>query len=211
MKSQSIKCPICGSINIQYNASTYSNITICTCKYCQYGWEEKSQKTKSPLQYDKNGYINNNSDNQLHCTQSFKPKSNSTNGLKIILWLIFLFPIGLYFLWTSEWSKKTKWIITGITVFLVIAFIATNDTNPSTNNINNIEKSTLEKTIPALTKKQERAIRRIIFKTGIETIDNIEYAKHLNNGDREYYVISTGIDDKENIILRLNKESGEYL
>lgn len=39
----------------------------------------------------------------------------------IILLLLLFFPIGLYLLWTyPEWSKKSKWIITGVTVVYVI-------------------------------------------------------------------------------------------
>ena len=53
---------------------------------------------------------------------------NETNTLKwnenpkiIFVLLIVFFPLGLYFMWkNSIWSKKTRWIVTGIISIMVI-------------------------------------------------------------------------------------------
>ncbi|MBZ4193911.1 MAG: hypothetical protein LAE24_06335 [Candidatus Contendobacter sp.] len=43
------------------------------------------------------------------------------NKSAVILWLIFFFPVGLYGIWkSSQFSDKTKWIVTGCFVVLII-------------------------------------------------------------------------------------------
>lgn len=40
----------------------------------------------------------------------------------VIILLIFLFPVGLYLMWKNElWTKKTRWIVTGVLALIVIA------------------------------------------------------------------------------------------
>ena len=39
----------------------------------------------------------------------------------IIILLIFFFPVGLYFMWKNNlWTKKTRWIVTGICSLILI-------------------------------------------------------------------------------------------
>ncbi|HOW75275.1 MAG TPA: hypothetical protein P5102_11305 [Candidatus Competibacteraceae bacterium] len=43
------------------------------------------------------------------------------NRSAVILWLIFFFPVGLYGIWkSSQFSDKTKWIVTGCFAVLLI-------------------------------------------------------------------------------------------
>jgi hypothetical protein len=45
-------------------------------------------------------------------------KTQKSSNVATILWLIFFFPVGLYFLWKkTNWNKKVKW---GITIILVL-------------------------------------------------------------------------------------------
>lgn len=47
------------------------------------------------------------------------------NKSAVILWLIFFFPVGLYGIWkSSQFSDKTKWIVTGCVVVLSIIAVA---------------------------------------------------------------------------------------
>lgn len=48
------------------------------------------------------------------------------NKSTVILWLIFFFPVGLYGIWkSSQFSDKTKWIVTGCFVVLMVISVAT--------------------------------------------------------------------------------------
>jgi len=57
----------------------------------------------------------------------------------VILLLIFFFPVGLYLMWKNEmWSKSTRWIVTGVFAFAVIANAngnksSNNDSSPTNN------------------------------------------------------------------------------
>ena len=47
------------------------------------------------------------------------------NKSTVILWLIFFFPVGLYGIWkSSQFADKTKWIVTGCFVVLMIISVA---------------------------------------------------------------------------------------
>jgi hypothetical protein len=56
----------------------------------------------------------NKMENQIELKWHQKPKL-------IIILLIFFFPVGLYFMWKNNlWTKKTRWIVTGIcSLFLI--------------------------------------------------------------------------------------------
>jgi hypothetical protein len=46
----------------------------------------------------------------------------------IILFLVVFFPVGLYLMWKySDWSPKTKWIVTGVLLFFVFIIGITDD------------------------------------------------------------------------------------
>lgn len=47
-----------------------------------------------------------------------------------IIFLIFFFPVGLYLMWKNEmWSRTTRWIVTGVFAFAVIANASGNKSN----------------------------------------------------------------------------------
>jgi hypothetical protein len=57
----------------------------------------------------------------------------------VIILLIFFFPVGLYLMWKNElWTKKTRWIATGVVAVMVIAnsgnnnSVVSNSSNSST-------------------------------------------------------------------------------
>ena len=62
------------------------------------------------------------------------------NNAAIVLFLILIFPIGLYLMWKyGTWSSKTKWIITGIVFSIIIIGGVTNNSEkkiPQTNQVN---------------------------------------------------------------------------
>ena len=70
---------------------------------------------------------------------------NETNTLKwnanpkiIIALFIVFFPLGLYFMWkNSIWSKKTRWIVTGIISIAVIGNGLSSDGNGLSSDSNN--------------------------------------------------------------------------
>src|SRR5258708_38980540 len=57
--------------------------------------------------------------------------------------LVFLFfPLGLFLVWMKkDWSKRTKWIITGVFVFLFIFAAISNNLNPNKDDSNNTTSS----------------------------------------------------------------------
>lgn len=67
----------------------------------------------------------------------------------IIFWLILFFPLGLFLMWKhSDWSKKTKWIITGIFVFLILVSSTDSDSTPTNDSgsvQNDIQESPTDK------------------------------------------------------------------
>jgi len=63
-------------------------------------------------------------------------KVQKSSNVATILWLIFFFPVGLYFLWKkTNWSKGVKWTITGIFAFMVLTSGIRNVANPKTTEI----------------------------------------------------------------------------
>ena len=47
-----------------------------------------------------------------------------------IILLILFFPVGLYLMWKNElWTKKTRWIVTGVLALFVIANAGKNNSN----------------------------------------------------------------------------------
>lgn len=59
------------------------------------------------------------------------------NPIVVIALIIFLFPVGLYFMWKNElWSKRTRWIVTTIVALAVIANFG-DDTASSSSSSNN--------------------------------------------------------------------------
>jgi len=47
--------------------------------------------------------------------------TKKSSNLATILWLVFFFPVGLYFLWAkTNWNKKVKWGITAFFAFIVL-------------------------------------------------------------------------------------------
>lgn len=50
----------------------------------------------------------------------------------VIILLIFFFPVGLYLMWKNElWTKKTRWIATGVVAVMVIANTGNNNSGVS--------------------------------------------------------------------------------
>jgi hypothetical protein len=85
-----------------------------------YLWEfkNKSNKIIAP-----NGLKNINMGNQ----KELKWHQKTT---PVILLLFFFFPVGLYLMWKNEmWSKTTRWIVTSIFAFAIIANAGGNKSN----------------------------------------------------------------------------------
>jgi len=61
-----------------------------------------------------------------------------------ILWLIFVFPIGLLIMWLrTDWSKTVKWAITSFFVLITIVAIA----NSSSNSNNQQQQTTTQSSV----------------------------------------------------------------
>ncbi len=51
----------------------------------------------------------------------------------IIALLVFFFPVGLVLMWKyTNWSKKTKWIVTGIVIFIFFSIGSSSSSKPNT-------------------------------------------------------------------------------
>lgn len=58
-------------------------------------------------------------------------EKKKNKNLATVLWLIFFFPVGLYYLWSkTDWHKTIKWIITGFYIFILFLFILGKNTTP---------------------------------------------------------------------------------
>lgn len=70
------------------------------------------------------------------------PKQWYKNKKAIILLLIFFFPVGLFLMWKySTWSKKTRWVVTGSVILLLIfGYISSYNSTP-TITVSNIKDS----------------------------------------------------------------------
>ncbi|GEM_PF-4309001 len=56
----------------------------------------------------------------------------------VILWLIIFFPIGIILMWArSNWSKKAKWIVTGVFGGILLLGAIGSATSPNTANTSN--------------------------------------------------------------------------
>jgi len=65
-------------------------------------------------------YWSVNKFNNYNMSESDSLKWNENPKIIIVLLIVF-FPLGLYFMWkNSIWSKKTRWIVTGIISVMVI-------------------------------------------------------------------------------------------
>lgn len=54
------------------------------------------------------------------------------NPNKVILLLIFFFPLGLYYMWKNEmWSPAARWIITAVLIFGVFSEVLSDDSGSS--------------------------------------------------------------------------------
>lgn len=52
----------------------------------------------------------------------------------VIVFLVLFFPLGLFLMWRyGNWNKKTKWIISGVFLFLLVISLASGDKSSSQN------------------------------------------------------------------------------
>ena len=60
----------------------------------------------------------------------------------VIILLIFFFPVGLYLMWKNElWTKKTRWIATGVVTVMLIANSGNNNSGVSNSSSNSSSSS----------------------------------------------------------------------
>ena len=74
-------------------------------------------------------------ENQTELKWYQKPKG-------VIFLLIFFFPVGLYQMWKNElWTKKTRWIATGVVAVMLIANSGNNNSGVSNSSSNSSSSS----------------------------------------------------------------------
>ena len=74
-------------------------------------------------------------ENQTELKWYQKPKG-------VIILLIFFFPVGLYQMWKNElWTKKTRWIATGVVTVMFIANSGNNNSSVSNSSSNSSNSS----------------------------------------------------------------------
>ena len=74
-------------------------------------------------------------ENQTELKWYQKPKG-------VIILLIFFFPVGLYQMWKNElWTKKTRWIATGVVAVMLIANSGNNNSGVSNSSSNSSSSS----------------------------------------------------------------------
>lgn len=76
------------------------------------------------------------------------------NEALIILLLLLFFPVGLFLMWKhTNWSPKTKWIVTGVVVvFLLVGSV---NQEPETTPDNNAENVVVQETTPTPTTENQ--------------------------------------------------------
>ena len=114
----------------------------------------------------------------------------------VILLLIFFFPVGLYLMWNNEmWSKTTRWIVTGVFAFAIIANASGNKSSNS--NSNNNSSSTNNASIEASKKAYRAGYQDGQLNYGDPSAPSYEYflGNHQDITGADVYVYKSGYED----------------
>ncbi len=113
----------------------------------------------------------------------------------VILLLIFFFPVGLYLMWKNEmWSKSTRWIVTGIFAFAVIANA---NGNKSSNSSNNDSSSTNDASLEVSKKAYRAGYQDGSLNYGDPSAPSYQYflGNHQDITGADVYVYKSGYED----------------
>ena len=79
----------------------------------------------------------------------------------VIILLIIFFPVGLYQMWKNElWTKKTRWIVTGVVAVMLIANSGNNNSGVSNSSNSSSGVSNSSNSSSAGIEKKKKAYRQ---------------------------------------------------
>ena len=119
----------------------------------------------------------------------------------VIILLIFFFPVGLYLMWKNElWTKKTRWIVTGIVAVMVIINSGNNNSG-----ISNSSSSSSSSSGSSASEETSKRVYRQGYSDGQTgyglpassraSADEFYMARGYNFSSADYYVYKMGYDD----------------
>lgn len=101
----------------------------------------------------------------------------------IIALLIFLFPIGLFLMWRyTNWDKKTKWIVTGLVVLMIVGSGGKKSNSQNENNIQTLQQEvTLQPTIEQASASPTQS-KKLYERFSYEDLSTMEYIVFIYYG-----------------------------
>lgn len=119
----------------------------------------------------------------------------------VIILLLFFFPVGLYLMWKNElWTKKTRWIVTGILALMIAINSGNNNSGIANSSSNNSSGSS-----NGVSEEISKRVYRQGYSDGQTgyglpasqrvTADQFYLARGYNFSTADYYVYKMGYND----------------